>query len=1368
MKTLLFTLALVGAAGAARAATSPSTYAADASVGVGSPNQPDGVLPAEQPYLRFVPPTSVLAVTPPAQLLSGDPPRPRVLNTYVVTTDADTGNASLRAMIAAANASAGLDQISFNIPGGGVRSIKPTTQLPTITDPVVIDGTTQPGFVAAPLIEIDGSLIANANGLYITAGNTTIRGLIINRFKSTGGAGFGILIDVGSGNTIEGNWVGINSAGTAAAGNAGNGIAIFGTSGANIVGGLTPQASNLVSGNGSTGIACATGNVGGNIIRGNWVGLNAAGTAVVANSGNGIFTNAPNCIIGGTLAGSRNIVSGSTLPNVFIGTAANATTIQGNWIGTDATGTLDFGSVQNGINLDHVSNTIIGGNTTAARNVIAGNEFPNIYVLGPSTNTKIQGNYLGTDVTGTIALGDGNAVVIDKSSNNQLGGPNPGEGNLISGQMPNTAVVILNAGATGNTVRGNRIGTNAAGTAAIPNFKGILVNGAANNVIGGTTPGDRNLISGNETYGIEFRGANNSRASGNYIGTDVTGTLDLGNKLHGVVVIASADTIGGTGQEYANWIAFNGRTGVYDSTGTGNLIRFNKLWENKALGIDLYPRGIVANDTLDGDTGANSGQNFPTWDSTSVLSGTTKIYGHLLGKVSTGYTLDFYASAAPDTAHFGEGKEYLGTLTAFTNAQGRLDFVFDPGLLIPDDLFMAATATDGFGNTSEFSPTLCLADHDKDGIPDCYETAGWPVDANSDGIYDLDLQALGADPNYVDIFVEIDAMSGYWPPPAAVAMVQQAFANLPASYLNAAPNVQGVRLWPQFSDTSLAVQDFPGDYWPQFQAVKKSMFGTTAERFSGNSRWLLEAKRMFYRYGLWGRTVGPWTDGIDPTFSGTAEGFEGDGGDDFMITFGSTGPNGWNHTRDVRNHAGTFMHELGHTLGLRHGGVDHIRYKPNYYSVMNYTWQTPKTWQKAGTWRLDYSRAALPTLNEANLDENAGLGAPPGVWPPTAMPFTDPFGFDAWAMLSPGAKADWTQNNNYSEVGQAVDLNLIGEPPNVTSPNESLVGSDDWANLVVNFRRSANYKPLGASLKSLPTRGTEAANPGELTPEINNRLDRIPPPKPKGVFVMDGKRDPNSMLIGSNAGLNFYAALQPGGLGTQLYFAVDGATAGRDQVVFVSKTPGALRAAPLGKAGQVAGWAALLDRAGTAPASEWRDDTDTPFEQIVTDSAGTFLEGVVHLDLLLGEQATSCAVALASYASGAGGALLGQVPAGDGDGDLEVGEWITLSTSNVGVPGAFVTPGSGAIALSNALPNPARGPAYVRLTLPRAADVAVTVHDVAGRTVATLARGPMTAGTHELVWNHADSEGRRTPPGVYFIVARSAGEMRSTRVVVLD
>ena len=1362
---LVLSLAL-GLAATTRSATNAYEVGASAGHGNRDGSEPAVALPFDAGSATWAVPEGAMATPAPTAFA----PRPyRIAATFTVTTTADTGAGSLGAAIQAANASPDLDVIAFALPGGGVHTLFPKGSI-TLTQPVIFDGTTQPGWTGSPLIELDGSLAgADANGIVVTGGFSTVSGFIINRYKTTGSGGYGILLDVNGFNTITNCWIGTNAAGTGRVGNQIGGIVVLGNSGDNQIGGTAAAQRNIISGNPGSGIHLATGNAGRNVIRGNWIGLSVTGDTL-ANGGNGIFLNSTNNIIGGTVPGSRNVISGNGYPGIFVGNASTGTIIQGNYIGPDPTGALDRGNLQNGINIDQANNCVIGGNTPEARNVISGNEFPNVYVLGPATGNKIQGNYIGTDVQGLFALGDGNAIVIDNAANNQIGGGAAGEGNLISGH-PFSAVVIQNAGATGNTVRGNRIGTNAAGNVAVPNTRGVLVLNANRNVIGGSAPGEGNLISGNDVYGVELRTANNCRVSGNQIGTDPTGLLDVGNKQHGIMISASTDTIGGTSDTFGNVVAFNRGAGIYDSTGTANLIRFNRTYGNGALGIDLFPRGIVANDSLDNDTGANGAQNFVIFDSTSVVGGARHLYGRLDSKISSAYTIDFYVSTEADTAHFGEGRGYIGSTSRNTDATGRAYFDFDAGTL-SDQLFVTAMATDAAGNSSEYSQTTCLADHDQDGIPDCNETPGWPTDINSDGKYELDLYARGARPDSIDIFVEIDAINGYAPPVGMISMVKSAFSGLPKGYLNAPAVVNGIAI---HSETShMNISDMPPNFtnmWVDFHAVRAKYFGNPNERSSPDALNILHAKSLYFRYCIFPRTF--WTPPTDPspndsTYSGYGEGYDLTGGDEFMVTFGSLGPQGWNNTQDLRTHAGTYMHELGHTLGLPHGGDFGELYKPNYYSVMNYTWQTPyMSWQKPGTWRLDYSRAALNTLNENNLDESVGLGAPVGVWPPTLTPFSDPNGNTRWALLAPGQSVDWDRDGQITHGGSVVDLNFYGDPSLTFS---TFAGVQDWNHLIINFRKSKWYNPdnwfnpLIAKNRQL----NDAPEPlRELTPAIRDHLNSLPPPQPEGIFVMDGQRDPSSALVASNAGMNLYAAYRDSPLGGQLYVAADGAQAGRDMAILVAKTPGALKPAPLGKSGSVAAWDALLARRGSANTAEWQDADGTVFQPLVVDSAGTFMEGVALLDVLLGEKPQTFSVALAAWNATPGGALVAQAPIGNGNGNVEAGEWVILGTSNVGVPGVY-EPGLGlGVRLSNARPNPSVTGSRVLLSLPAAADVVATVQDVAGRVVATLARAHMAAGEHEIAWNPGAGGARKPAPGVYFIVVRALGEQRSSRVILL-
>lgn len=197
--------------------------------------------------------------------------------TFVVTNTNDSGTGSLRQAILDSNGSPGTDTITFQI-GSGVQTITPGSALPTITDPVIIDGKTQPGFAGTPLIELNGTGAGGgADGLNITAGNTTVQGLVINRFD-----GDGIESSANGNNLINCNFIGTDITGTIDLGNVGSGVYINGTSG-NTIGGVTAGTRNVISGNDSYGIQIYDSGEMNNLVQGNFIGTNAAGTSAVGN-----------------------------------------------------------------------------------------------------------------------------------------------------------------------------------------------------------------------------------------------------------------------------------------------------------------------------------------------------------------------------------------------------------------------------------------------------------------------------------------------------------------------------------------------------------------------------------------------------------------------------------------------------------------------------------------------------------------------------------------------------------------------------------------------------------------------------------------------------------------------------------------------------------------------------------------------------------------------------------------------------------------------------------------------------------------------------------------------------------------------------
>ena len=247
----------------------------------------------------------------------------------IVTTTADSGPGSLREAINCANAAPGTDTITFNIPGGGVKTISPVTSLPTITDPVIIDGYTQPGATANTLaVGNDANLLivlsgasapSGTNGLTVNTDNTTIRGLVINAFRTTTAPNTnGISILAGADqNVIAGNFIGTNATGTSAVPN-GTGVTILNASD-NLIGGTAPAARNVLSGNTGGGIIIIGEAALRSLIRGNYIGTNAAGTAAIANnSGVAIGDGAIDSTVGGNSAAARNIISGNSYVGVSI------------------------------------------------------------------------------------------------------------------------------------------------------------------------------------------------------------------------------------------------------------------------------------------------------------------------------------------------------------------------------------------------------------------------------------------------------------------------------------------------------------------------------------------------------------------------------------------------------------------------------------------------------------------------------------------------------------------------------------------------------------------------------------------------------------------------------------------------------------------------------------------------------------------------------------------------------------------------------------------------------------------------------------------------------------------------------------------
>ena len=432
-------------------------------------------------------------------------------------------------------------------------------------------------------------------------------------------------------NLLEGNQIGTDSTGTVAIAN-GSGIEIDTESHENTIGGTTVAARNIISGNRGSGVEIGEASL--NVVAGNWIGVDATGASALANAAYGVSiqgasaagngtggaggtgatggsgssttstggggtgtTSGKSNIIGGTTAGSGNVISGNGSGGIFI-SMGTLDIVAGNWIGTDAAGTMALANAGDGVDLNQTSGNTIGGTVPAATNLISGNT--NGVEISDSGQNLVQGNMIGTDTTGTMAIGNSGAGVLvhGASSDNTIGGPVGGARNLISGNAEGVMIrgrrpdrhtggreldrhrrerhreraqldgrhhhhgrvghdhrrvgtlglnlisgnmgdgIDIDSDAANTLVEGNYIGTDQTGTKPLPNTgDGVPSDDASGVTIGATIQSAGNVISGNAQSGVSITGTTTTAVLilGNRIGTDYTGSLPLGNASFGVI-----------------------------------------------------------------------------------------------------------------------------------------------------------------------------------------------------------------------------------------------------------------------------------------------------------------------------------------------------------------------------------------------------------------------------------------------------------------------------------------------------------------------------------------------------------------------------------------------------------------------------------------------------------------------------------------------------------------------------------------------------------------------------------------------------------------------------------------------------------------
>jgi CSLREA domain-containing protein len=354
-----------------------------------------------------------------------------------------------------------------------------------------------------------------------------------------------------------------------------------------------------------------------------------------------------------------------------------------------------------------------GGNSTVMGLVINNQQGGNgaaLQLVGGGGGNTVTGNFLGTDPTGTIVRADlcAGLRISGPDGSNTVGGINAGDRNLIAGTGGCGNNVVASS-SSDNHILNNYLGTNAAGTAALGGSSGVLIlNGiSTGNIVGGNTPAERNVISGNQGSGVVLAGAGISGnfVEGNFMGTDATGTLPLPNG-DGVDITESAHD----NMVDGNTIAFNLSAGVSVDgapfpAGTGNAILGNSIFSNGGLGIDLGSDGVTANDHCDPDTGPNNFQNYPVITNVTSGGGSTVIDWSLDSTASTMFHVEFFSSPSCDPSGAGEGMTLIGVASGIPTGAGCVvnatTTIFS--LTLAAGTVVTATATDPNTNSSEFS-----------------------------------------------------------------------------------------------------------------------------------------------------------------------------------------------------------------------------------------------------------------------------------------------------------------------------------------------------------------------------------------------------------------------------------------------------------------------------------------------------------------------------------------------------------------------------------------------------------------------------------------------------------------------------------------
>ena len=622
-------------------------------------------------------------------------PAANAFTVYKVTNTNDSGDGSLRRAINDAKKDPGLDAIFFKIPGPGLHVIQPLTDLPNVHDHIA--GDSQPGYAGTPLIELDGSNDADSFPAGLAVERGTIAGLDIVNFED------GIRV-LGPATVID-NVIGADPSGTQAMANSRDGVLAFGDGMA--IG--TAGHGNLISGNGFVGIEFddATNAT----IAGNLVGTAGSGSQALPNAGGGIliWCDSHDDVVGGA-GGARNVISGNADTGVSVlgsdcGQPAR-TTLEGNFIGTDAGGTFAVPNTKEGVFVADASATHIG-TWPSTGNVIAGNLDSGIEIGAQNPGTSgatVDSNLIGVNASGgEVVPNGGPGVLVVHADSVRIGQrvtqDHQGDPNVISG---NEGAGLLIWDSSSTNVFGNLVGVGSNGTIPAGNqLSGVWVRGGSDVHVGGGIAGQGNVISTNAGDGVVVQGddaagipANRVSIQANWIGTDTTGGVSLANGGSGISILPNADgtRIGNVvGTEGPNIIEDNSRDGVTVNGSVGVRIRGNRISDNFQLGIAL-------------SSGGNHAQAAPALSNVKLANGQLTIKGTLQSHPSQDFAIELFANAVCDPSGAGEGLRFLGNDKLTTDASGFGSFTFKAPFNGASAPVITATATRSkTGDTSQFS-----------------------------------------------------------------------------------------------------------------------------------------------------------------------------------------------------------------------------------------------------------------------------------------------------------------------------------------------------------------------------------------------------------------------------------------------------------------------------------------------------------------------------------------------------------------------------------------------------------------------------------------------------------------------------------------